>query len=552
MGSRGAELPNCFRKLLRQFLWAFAASLFLAAASAQARPHTDPPAQTQPVESIGAAWDSLLKDTIPQNAPDPALTAPQIPYEASPAGDFLNHFFMSGRAEYLRTQTFFSGLPTLTGVIDAPLSPVFNPAGIPYPNAFQSDTNVMYGFVNWGTRGWLSDRVNSNFAFAYSQNMSHVADASPELNLNNTFGSNRRLELVSGYIDINGRPSDGMFAGTSLRLGRQQVYGAELAEMDGASFTMDRPQYSWTLYAGRRFTYFSDPDQRAIGGGNFLLRIGDNSSLEYDALFYIKGTHLFRYRRTIGHAWLMRVGFRMVGGSPVDFSADAAWTPSDGKTTLLMNFTQKITNKDFFYDYTFNARDFDLHNPLLRLNLEALHPHTQFMINASRAINSRLRLGGSVWVRRMDDTQDVGPFDTSFEDYRVNTHMLPWNKTDLFFEYHLRNSNDRSSSVKPTQFDDLSTTGETRVQDFTLEFGRSFMDGRLSLRAGGFYRLLNFRDLFTVIHDAHDRGVLGNASFNLDSRTRLYMDYGLDTDYAVFRPDIQNSQTFRFGVAWRY
>jgi hypothetical protein len=155
-------------------------------------------------------------------------------------------------------------------------------------------------------------------------------------------------------------------------------------------------------------------------------------------------------------------------------------------------------------------------------------------------------------VRRLDDKIDTGPFDTSFQDYRAHAQIFPWNKTDVLIEYHLRNSDDRKTTTPPTVFDDLTGTGETKVQDISLEFGRSFMDGRLSVRAGGFYRLLNFRDQFTVITDARDKGVLANASFNLDSRTRLYMNYGLDTDYPVFRPSIQNSQTFRFGMAWRY
>jgi hypothetical protein len=467
-------------------------------------------------------------------------------------GDFPNHFFMNARTEYLRTQTFFTGLPTATGVIDAPITPIFNPNGVPYPNAFQSDTNIIYSFLNWGTRGWLSDRVNSNFSFAYSQDLTHVTDASPQLDIINTFGSNRRLELVSGYVDINGRPTDGIFAGTSLRVGRQSVYGAELAEMDGASFTMDRPKFSWTLYAGRRFTYFSDPGQRAMGGGNFLYRFNENSSLEYDTFYYIKGTNSFRYRQSFRGAWLFSAGFRMVGSYPVDFTADGVWTPPDGKTSLRVSFAQKITNKDYFFDYTFSAHDFDPHNPLLRLNLEALHPHTQFIVGATRAINARLRLGGDIWIRRLDDRQDVGPFDTSFEDYRAHAQIFPWNNTDFLVGYHFRHSDDRGYATPPTQFDDLSGTGETQVQDISVEIGRSFMDGRLHLRAGGFYRQLNFRDQFTVITNARDKGVLANASFNVDSRTRVYLDYGLDTDYPVFRPAIQNSQTFRFGMAWRY
>jgi hypothetical protein len=544
-------VASCFRVLLRQLSGPLAV-MFLLVSSGSRVAAAQAQAENKPGVDIAAAWDQLIQDGIPQTAPDPALIAPQASYEEGLAGDFLSHFFMNSRTEYLRTQTFFTGLPTATGVIDAPPSQVFNPAGIPYSPAFQDSTDVMHSFLNWGTRGWLSDRVNSNFSFAYGQDLTHVSNASPQLSIIDTFDSNRRLELVSGYIDINGRPSDGIFAGTSLRLGRQDVYGAELAEMDGASFTMDRPQFSWTLYAGRRFTYFSDPAQRAMGGGNFVFRFGENSSLEYDTFYYIRGTNLFRYRTTIGTAWLISAAFRMVGSSPTDFTADALWNPSDGKSSLRLSFAQKITNRDYFYDFTFNARDFDPHNPLLRLNLEALHPHSQFLIDASREILPTLRVGGSVWVRELDDTQDTGPFDTSFQDYRVYAQYGLWKKTELRAEYHLRNSNDRTSSVTPTQFDDLSTTGETQVQDVSVELGRSFMDGRLNLQAGGYYRQLNFRDLFTVIKNARDKGVLGDASFKLDTKTRFYLDYGLDTDFSVFRPSIQNSQTFRFGLAWRY
>jgi len=546
-------LPN-LRRLPVQAFAALVSGLCLLVAASSAAPiaFADSQPDEKSPENIGDAWDSLLTNTIPQTTPDAALASMQTTYEASPVGDFLDHFYMDNRTEYMRTQTYFTGLPTATGVINEPAGPVANPNGIPYPPAFQSSTNEMYSFLNWGTRGWVSDRVNSNFSLAYSQDITHVSEASPQLSIIDTFNSNRRLELITGYIDIDGRPSDGMFSGTSLRLGRQDVYGAELAEMDGASFTVNRPRYSWMIYGGRRFTYFSDPAQRAMGGGNFLFRLSANSTFEYDTFYYIRGTNAFHYRQTFANGWFFSTGFRMVGSSPTDFNADAIWSPENGKTSLRLSFAQKISSKDYFYDYTEDARDFDPRNPLFRLNLEALHPHSQFIIDASRAINDRLRLGGTVWVRRLNDIQDTGPFDTSFQDYRAYGQLTPWNGLDLLFTYHLRDSDNRSKNIPPTEFDDLSNTGETKVQDLTAEIGRTFMGGRLLLRAGGFFRTLNFVDQFTVISNAHDKGVLGDAAFKLDSRSRLYFDYGLDSDYSVFRPEIQNSQTFRFGLAWSY
>jgi hypothetical protein len=542
-----------FQATSRRCVTGLAMLFFLAGAKAlPCATLADGQAENRAAENIGAAWDNLLQNTIPQNTPDAALTAEQIRSEPTPAGDFLNHFFMNTRTEYLYTQTYFTGLPTATGVINAPPTAIFNPAGIPYPQAFQSSTNLIYSFLNWGTRGWLSDRVNSSFSFAYGQDLTHVTNASPQLDILNTTGSNRRLELLTGFIEINGRPTDGIFSGTSLRLGRQDVYGAELAQMDGASFAMNRRKFSWTLFGGRRFTFWSDPRERAIGGGNFLFRLTDNASFEYDTLYYVQGTNLFRYRQTIGNSWLFGASYRMVGSSPTDFTADVMWNPTDGKTSLRVGFAAKLSDKDYFFDYTYPVHDQDPYNTLTRLNLMPLQPYTQFTIDASRAINSKLRLGGSVWVRALTSSTNTGPFDRSFQDYRANAQIFPWNKIDIFAGYHIQNSEIPTTPVTPTPFDDLTTTGATQTQDVSVEIGRTFLEGRLHLRAGGYYRQLNFRDLFTTISDARDKGVLANASFVLNPKSRCFFDYGLDSDFPVFRPAIQNSQTFRFGVLWSY
>jgi hypothetical protein len=507
--------------------------------------HAQPPA----APDITQAWSELLQ--APQAPPAPALLLPrQAPRAENPEAGFRDHFFLETRTEFRSEQTYFTGLPTVTGVINAPPSGVFNPNGIPDPAAFQPGNNTLYSFLNWGTRGWLSSRINTNFSFRYEQDLTRLDPGAPSQGFLNTFYGNRRLELLSGYVEINGRPADGALAGASLQLGRQYVYGAELASLDGASFTMNRPRFSYTLFAGRRFTYFSDPDQRAIGGGNFIWRPGRGTSLEYDALFYIKGAHTFTLRRRFSPAWLFHTYFRMIGAAPVDYAANAIWAPSS-KTTLRLSFFQKLSNRDYFYDYTINARDLDPHNPLLRLYLGPFAPYTQFVIDARRTLTRRLWLGGSLWIRRLDDTRDQGPFDTSFQDYRLNAQVFPGRRLETFLEYHERDSG-RLSPFPSYQFDDIQAAGETKIQDFTAELGRTFGQGRLRLRAGGFYRRMNFQDRFFYLQHLHDRGLLASGFVKLDAHTRVSAGYSLDTDFFLFAPSIQNAQVFRLGLDWRY
>jgi len=213
---------------------------------------------------IGSAWDNLLKDTIPQAPIDPILAAPQEHVKKGAAGDLLNHFYFEQRTTYERSDIDFTGLPTNSGIIPGPSSDVFNPNGFAYPPVFLPSSNRISTFLDLGTRGWGSDRIDTHIGVRYRQDLTHVDPESSNADLLNTFGSERLLELTQASIEIHSKPTDGIWAGTTLELGRQDIYGAEYAALDGASFRIDKRNVSVTLFGGRRFTYFSDPDQRAI------------------------------------------------------------------------------------------------------------------------------------------------------------------------------------------------------------------------------------------------------------------------------------------------
>ena len=386
-------------------------------------PQPAPDAKAASAPTVEESWDSLLQGAIPQAKIDPALNPPQVGKQNSAVNNFENHFFFESRSDYWRYDTSFTGLPTTGGIGNGAAGDIFIPGAYPYPPAFQPDANRVESFVNFGTRGWLSDRVNTNFAVRYLQDLTHVDIGSPAQNIIETFGANRRVELLNASVEINGKPTDGIWAGTSLTIGRQYVYGAELAPIDGAAFTVDRPRYNLTVFGGRRFSIFTDPDQRAIGGANVTFKLNGDTSLTYESIWYLRGSNSVVFRRRLNPHWLMSSYFRIYGGSPVDFSAQGLYDSGNGKTGLRFSFFQKLTNKDYEYDFLTGAQDLDPHNPLLRLYLGPFSPYSQFMIDARRTLSSRLRLGASVWVRRLNDKSDEGPFDTSFEDYRVHAQI---------------------------------------------------------------------------------------------------------------------------------
>ncbi len=445
--------------------------------------------------AIQQAWDDLIGTGVPQATPDPVLIPRQVPGNQRSQSDFADHFFFEGRADYWRYSTSFTGLPTTTSVINAPFTGVFNPNGIPYPNAFQPVANRVEGLIDWGTRGYLSDRVNTHFTLRYAQDVTAVVPSAPAQNLIETFGANREVQMLNASIEITARPTDGAWAGSSLQLGRQDVYGAEIASLDGGQFTWNRKSYEVTVFGGRRFSLFSDPDQRAIGGANLLLRVNPDTSVEISTLWYIRGTNRITLRRRFGPHWVASSYLRSYGGAPVDFSAQTLYASGGGKTALHAGFFQKLTSNDYSYDYTEAARNLDPNNPLSHLYLGPIAQYRQLSIDARRSFLKQLRLGGAVWVRRLNNAKDQGPFDTSFEDYRANAQVYPGRKIEMDFDYHQRNS-DRLSPMTATTFDDIQAVGETSVKDASIGIRRGFQEGRFNLNGGVYYRRISMQNNF--------------------------------------------------------
>jgi len=482
---------------------------------------------------------------------DPVLVPSQpIETKPKPASDFLNHFFFESRTEYRRYSTDFTGLPTATGIIDAPFTGFFNPLGSPYQPAFQPTANQMYSFVDFGTRGWLSDRVNTHFAFLYNQDLTPVNAGAPAIGILETFPNTRTIQLQTATVEIQSKPTDGIFAGTNLVVGRQFVYGADIAALDGAAFTVDRQNYSVTVFGGRRFTYYSDPEQRAIGGTNVVFKLPGDTTLEYSGLWYVRGENSLTFRKRFSSRWLLSTGFRAYGGAPVDFTAQGVYASPSGKTSVRLSFFQKLTDKDYPYDFSYYATDQSKYNVLQRLNLGPLSPYSQFVVDANHNFR-RLRLGGSAWVRRLNNALDQGPFDTSFEDYRAHAQVFTPLKTDLTFEYHQRDS-DRLNPLTATTFADTQTAGETSVKDITADIHRSFAEGRFGFSGGVYYRRISLQDSFYVIQGSHESGWLTGGWVKADSHTKLYFDYNLDNDFFLFRPSIANSRILRVGAVWKY
>jgi hypothetical protein len=185
------------------------------------------------------------------------------------------------------------------------------------------------------------------------------------------------------------------------------------------------------------------------------------------------------------------------------------------------------------------------------LNIGPLAEFSQFIVDARRTVSARLRLGGTAWVRRLLNDKNQGPFDTSFEDYRVNSQVFPVRKTELFFEYHQHNS-DRMNPLDATTLDNISYSGETSIKDLTGEIRQTFGEGRFGLSGGVYYRRIGLQDQFYYVNGLHQSGWVAGGWWKINSYQRAFIDYNLDNDFAIFTPELKNARALHVGLAWKY
>src|SRR5262249_4052100 len=107
------------------------------------------------------AWDSVLGVA---QVSDLRVTRPEACFNCA----LLRHLHFELRPDYWRYSSSFTGLPMVTGVVNAPVTGIFNPSGIPYPQAFQPSANRIYSFLDGGTHGWLSNRLETHFTLRYA------------------------------------------------------------------------------------------------------------------------------------------------------------------------------------------------------------------------------------------------------------------------------------------------------------------------------------------------------------------------------------------------
>ena len=496
-------------------------------------------------------------------------SAPQLSSEQSRPGS-VSVYFMS---EYRRDEIKYTGKPSLTLQFPNPVPPFSVPDAPIFfvPSAFEPNDEQFVGYASATIKdfGFERLRFDANVSFRYSADLDGTTEASPFIGIRDAFRQRRIFEPLTFFTDIRGFLSDNRSSQFSVRAGRQYIYSAGTSvRMDGATFTVNHPKFELDVYGGRRATFYSDPQERGVGGGNFLFRAAERTTVRYDFLHYIDNSHNLEVRHGLGESWILDGSLFLIDEHPVDLNIGAHYLPPAGKTRINFNFLQKLSSNDFFYDQTFRAFARNPENQIFfrffplpptgepfhgngRLNLFQINPYTQFYVDGYRYLTQKFAVGGTAWIRKVNDRDEEGPFDNSFQEFHVNADYFPSSAFEVGSEYRYRHLS-RDNPENAQFFFDISREGEKSFHEVYANGAYHFLNNHLTLEGGLFYRRFDTQSRLISLDGADTTGYTAGIKWRVARNYKVLLEYGFDRELAFLNPDIDYTQQFRVRFEWRF
>lgn len=504
--------------------------------------------------SLEDRWGAIVApDSVTPSAPS-ADTPVRDRQPSSGWSDFGEQVFFRLSVDYTHNWTSFSGLPSLTFLNnDGPTFTINEDGIVSFPEAFENNDDRLYTRLNFGTKGFGSDRLNTFFSVVNYSDLDGTSSGSPFISYLDSYGGRNRLELVNAYFEMNGIGSeDGFFSNGHLRVGRQyvhsytnQLYPLGVTVMDGVSADFRNERFNIGGYVGSRPGLWSEPDFRFVTGFNFGALLGEKAYFNYDILYYADAVV---QNFTIEPRWASRWGlqgfFRMVEDNPVDIGIRTAY--SGENWSFHANVTDRVSNDDFLYDIFIRSGASNDFNRVRRLFFTPTEPSFRVSVDGNRQLASWLNVGGRFWLFQLhDEEEDTSGFESSFRDWSGNVTVTPGENWEFFGEYRFRDL-DRPSPFGAELFDDIEAAGETEYQELVGSVAYR-LGARMKAEFGGYYRLFDLQNRLSIIDDSKTNGVFANFFWRIHRSVNFRVLFGSDNDYFVFNPDISRQNGLRIG-----
>ncbi|PLX40637.1 MAG: hypothetical protein C0608_08460 [Deltaproteobacteria bacterium] len=196
-------------------------------------------------------------------------------------------------------------------------------------------------------------------------------------------------------------------------VGRQDVWSAERATLDGVSLTFKSPcgYMEGEIFGGSRVSFYSDPDEDDIYGINFELRPSASTRFTFEDIYYLENTFEAAVVQKFGSLATGRIAYRHFDESPVELSAEAVVNGWENGQAIF-TYKRKLSDADdsYGFDYTaFGDEDVDA------LNFGTFAPYADYSVEL-RQIFGEFFAYGKLRRHNLIDEDDEDEYNTDFNE----------------------------------------------------------------------------------------------------------------------------------------
>lgn len=459
------------------------------------------------------------------------------------------------------------------------------PIGLRFPTVFDSDNTVFNSFYEFGTQGLFSEHLSTFCSIIQQRSINDVADGSPFLGQLQTFGirttspgniqEGNRLQVTNAYGRISNLGNENFNLG--FKFGRQQsafTYGlTAAATFDGLTTTFQGKDFNALFYVGARHSFFAQPKERFLTGLSLTAQLPYKLNVEYALNYYKVARHLLRVTRSL-YGFNLGSYLTIRDDEITDYGATAVYISQNGKAYLKASYDRQVSSNDFVFDqfvdsnYTGFLVDKNMPLETVRLYLRTPRESTTVTTTGEYFVTSWLGLGLDYVHHMLSENQEeafdpltntsfpIGqstPFDAPYIEGAGFIDIIPKRILNLFsprFNIEFRQRSIRRGDFRPVAFmPDTQGSGETKYREIVAQ-AHLPINSRLSTDFTFYRRSYDFRNrtqnrLTTSVTDSSAISISTGVNIRLNQINSIRAQYGFDTDFAEYNPDIKNAHQLR-------
>ena len=392
---------------------------------------------------------------------------------------------------------------------------IYDFSSINYESNRNDDYNHdFYQYLNFSSDGYGLDNLSTYVSMRFEKDLGDTRGRDYFRNITDTYDARDQLKVYNAYAKLKD-----IFSHADLTVGRQYFYGAELAHFDGGRLDLKKiGPVDFSLFGGRRVTFYEHPDRFGMWGGNFSIYPREGTKISARVLKYIDFSYDFSISQRITPEIDFSGTYSLINNSPRDLVLDLNYNSYKLGTKATISYARKLSGiraDNFSFNYTASSNRGKEGLDVERLNIGRLAQYQDYGILLHQRVYKGLGIGASYTKRELINNNEGNSYNNDFDEF---TAGFDW--SDFIFD-----GTDLLANWKYFRNNRNSNRFETKSNVFDGRVAKRLSDN-IFVDAGAFYKVYDY-------NNKH----LDTVGFNGDVRAYINKNIDFKIKYAYEEED---------------